>query len=135
MRIGELARVTGTRTETIRYYERRGILPAPPRTNSNYREYGPPHRTRLAFIRQCRAMGLTLADVEVLLACRDDRHNSCDSVDDLLTKHIQNTARRIRELRTLHTELEALRAKCSRGRTSCTCGILSGIERAAVAAR
>ena len=131
MRIGELARVSGTSAETIRYYERLGLLPAPPRTNANYREYGVYHRARLAFIRKCREMGLTLADVLVLLASRDQQGKSCDSIDELLARHMENTSRRIRELRRLYAELESLRAKCGRGRTSCTCGILTGIELAA----
>lgn len=131
MKIGELARASGTNVETIRYYERRGILPSPPRTAANYRDYGTLHRRRLIFIRQCRSLGLTLAEVQTLLVCRDAPSKPCDTVDDLFAKQLESTSRKIRELRNLQATLKSLRASCSRGRPSCSCGILGGIERAA----
>jgi DNA-binding transcriptional MerR regulator len=67
MRIGELAQTSGTPIETIRFYEREGLLPAAARTEGNYRIYTPQHADRLGFIRQCRSLDMTLDEVRVLL--------------------------------------------------------------------
>jgi DNA-binding transcriptional MerR regulator len=71
MRIGELAQASGTPVETIRFYEREGLLPTAARTEGNYRIYTPHHAERLAFIRQCRSLDMTLDEVRVLLRFKD----------------------------------------------------------------
>lgn len=63
MKIGELAKVTQTQAETIRFYEREGLLTEPPRSNGNYRLYGQEHLERLAFIRHCRSLDMTLDEI------------------------------------------------------------------------
>ncbi len=128
MKIGELAAKAQTPVETIRYYEREGLLPAAARTDSNYRIYGAAHAERLAFIRHCRSLDMTLDEVRVLLRFRDAPHQDCGDVDALLDAHIGHVTARIRELRQLETELKALRARCAGPHDGAACGILSGLE-------
>ncbi len=128
MKIGELARAAQTPVETIRYYEREGLLPAPPRSEGNYRLYGDTHRQRLAFIRHCRGLDMTLDEVRLLLQVRDDPQGGCEAADALLDAHIDHVSARIRELRDLQKELEALRQQCTGGQDAAHCGVLQGLE-------
>ena len=80
MRIGELAQTSGTPIETIRFYEREGLLPAAARTEGNYRIYTPQHADRLGFIRQCRSLDMTLDEVRVLLRFKDQPLADCGAV-------------------------------------------------------
>ena len=132
MKIGELSQASGTPVETIRFYEREALLPVPQRTESNYRIYTPVHADRLGFIRQCRNLDMTLDEVRVLLHFKDAPQADCAEVDSLLDEHIGHVALRIRELRRLEQELRALRAQCAAPHAAAQCGILSGIEEAAV---
>ena len=77
MKIGELARLAGTNVETIRYYERDGLLPVPARSEGNYRIYGETHVQRLFFIRRCRGLDMTLDEIRVLLRFKDAPHGLC----------------------------------------------------------
>lgn len=131
MKIGELAKATSTPIETIRYYEREGLLPAAARTEGNYRVYEQAHAQRLAFIRHCRCLDMTLAEIRALLEYKDAPERSCADVDELLDEHIGHVVSRIKELRGLEEELRELRGRCSTGRTTSNCGILGGLEDAA----
>ena len=113
MRIGDLAEATGTPVETIRYYEREGLIPAAQRSDNNYRLYSAVHAERLAFIRQCRNLDMTLDEIRSLLRLRDAPSENCGEVNALLDEHIGHVAQRIRELRTLEKDLKALRARCT----------------------
>jgi len=130
MRIGELAQASGTPIETIRFYEREGLLPMAARTESNYRIYMPLHAERLAFIRQCRRLDMTLDEVRVLLRFKDQPLADCGEVNTLLDEHISHVADRIQALRALDKELRALRAACPVSHTTADCGILQGIDHA-----
>ena len=133
MRIGELAQASGTPIETIRFYEREGLLPAAPRTEGNYRIYTPEHAERLGFIRQCRNLDMTLDEIRALIALRESPAQDCGEVNALLDEHIGHVAQRIRELRALEKELKSLRARCATPHSLSECGILTGIDRAAAA--
>ena len=135
MRIGELALASGTPVETIRFYEREGLLPAPRRTESNYRVYAAAHAERLGFIRQCRSLDMTLDEVRTLLRFKDTPSADCGEVNVLLDEHIGHVAQRIRELRVLEKALRALRSQCAQPHCVADCGILQGIEDAAGQAR
>lgn len=130
MKIGELATVTGTAVETIRYYEREKLLLAPNRTGGNYRVYGDADAERLGFIRHCRALQMTLEEIRALLRFKDDPASDCCEVNDLLEKHVGHVAERIDELRILETQLRALRAQCMQVRNVADCGILKGLSQA-----
>jgi len=134
VRISALAKLSGTQAETIRYYERVGLLSPPARTCGNYRDFGERHRKRLVFIRHCRTLGMSLAEVRMLLVHKDSPHSECDEVAALVARHLDETSRRIQELQSLQGELLSLGRRCSQGRPSSRCGILGSIERAAESA-
>jgi Cd(II)/Pb(II)-responsive transcriptional regulator len=125
MKIGELARIAMTQVETIRYYERAGLLPETARTEGNYRIYGDAHVERLSFIRNCRNLDMTLEEIRVLLRFRDAPSENCGTVNALLDEHIGHVADRIRELRLLEKQLKELRALCQETRDAQHCGILN----------
>ena len=111
MKIGDLSKLTQTSVETIRYYEREGLLPEPSRTDGNYRIYGEAHAERLAFIRHCRGLDMTLDEIRQLLRFKDDPASDCGDVNALLDAHIGHVADRIRELRALEKQLKSLRER------------------------
>lgn len=105
MKIGELARATSTRVETVRYYEQIGLLAPPARTSSNYRAYGPEHLARLSFIRRARDLGFTLDAVRELMTLADDSSRSCQAVDDIAGAHLAEVDRKIADLQAMRGEL------------------------------
>lgn len=135
MKIGELATATQTQVETIRYYEREGLLPLTARTAGNYRIYGPGHVERLAFIRHCRSLDMTLDEIRVLLRFKDAPAEDCGDVNALLDEHIGHVAARIRDLRQLEKQLKALRDQCVGPHSAEHCGILNELAHAAAAPR
>jgi Cd(II)/Pb(II)-responsive transcriptional regulator len=95
-KIGQLATQTGSKVETIRYYEQQRLLPQPARSDGNYRLYGAGHVKRLQFIRHCRSLDMTLDEIRTLLDFRDTPDANCAGVNTLLDKHIGHVADRIR---------------------------------------
>jgi Cd(II)/Pb(II)-responsive transcriptional regulator len=132
MKIGKLAEATATPVETIRFYEREGLLPAPARADNNYRVYLPTHVERLAFIRQCRGLDMTLDEIRALLDLRDAPAQDCSEVNALLEEHVQHVTERIRELQALKRDLQRLRARCKSPSSLSECGILNELDNAAV---
>jgi len=113
--IGDLARETGCKIPTIRYYERIGLLPAPGRTAGNTRRYGPAHKARLAFIRHCRNLGFSQAAIRELLELTDHPSQSCETVDRIASAHLAEVDRRMARLAALRSELARMIAACSGG--------------------
>ncbi|MDR2364649.1 MAG: Cd(II)/Pb(II)-responsive transcriptional regulator [Zoogloeaceae bacterium] len=128
MRIGDLARHAQTQAETIRYYERVGLLPETARTEGNYRVYDNRHVERLSFIRYCRGLDMSLEEIRALLRFMDAPNENCAGVDAILKAHIGHVSRRVKELQSLKRRLQALRRACSAPRESRQCGILSEIS-------
>ena len=128
MKIGELARATQTQVETIRFYEREGLLAQTARTDGNYRIYGQAHAERLAFIRHCRGLDMTLDEIRTLLRFKDAPTDNCGEVNTLLDEHIGHVAQRIRELRALERQLKGLRDQCSVAQDVSQCGILKELS-------
>lgn len=110
--IGALARKTGTKAETIRYYERIGLLAKPERTPGNYRAYGPAHLGRLSFIRRSRELGFSLDQIRVLLTLADRRDQSCEAVDSIAKAHLREIESKISDLVALKRELQSLVSNC-----------------------
>ena len=130
MKIGDLSKRTQTQVETIRYYEREGLLPEPDRTEGNYRIYGDAHAERLAFIRHCRSLDMALDEIRQLLRFKDDPASDCGDVNALLDEHIGHVVSRIRELRALEKQLKSLRERCCETQVTANCGILNELSRA-----
>ncbi|MEN5170983.1 helix-turn-helix domain-containing protein [Brevundimonas pondensis] len=124
--IGELGRRAGAKVETIRYYERIGLLPAPARTEGNYRAYGEAELNRLSFIRRARDLGFSIEQVRDLLALSDRRDQSCATVDELTRAHLAEVERKIADLEALRRELSALLSQCRQGTIS-TCLIIEAL--------
>lgn len=111
MRIGQLAEATGVSPSTLRFYERRGLLPAPGRTPSGYRAYPPGAVDRVAFIRRAQTCGLTLAHIGEILAVRDDGTAPCRHLTELVDARLVDIDRRISDLVRARAELDQLRAR------------------------
>ena len=126
MKIGELAKLTDAQVETIRYYEREGLLPAPARSDGNYRLYTQTHVERLTFIRNCRSLDMTLDEIRSLLSLRDSPQDQCESINALIDDHIEHVNARINSLQALQQELLDLRQRC--GDAADHCGILDRLE-------
>lgn len=124
--IGELGKATETKVETIRYYERIGLLPKPPRTDGNYRAYGKADLGRLSFIRRARDLGFPLDQVRALLSLSDDRGRDCATVDALARDHLAEVERKITDLTALRRELAALINSCNGG-TVAECRIIEAL--------
>ena len=130
MQIKELARATGVDVETIRYYEKQGLLPAPARRDNGYREYAVAHLERLSFIRHCRALDMPLADVNRLLGFVDEPDAHFGEVDLLVDDQLARVRARLKSMRALEKQLLQLRARCS-GTHEGRCGILDELVSAA----
>lgn len=128
LKIGELAHRTACQVETIRYYERIGMLSPPARASNNYRTYGEKHVERLLFIRHCRALDMTLDEVRVLLNFRDRPEEDCHGVNRLLDKQIEHVVSRIKSLSILEAQLRHLRHQCVATDASKECGILNALS-------
>jgi DNA-binding transcriptional MerR regulator len=114
--IGVLAKATGTNIETIRYYERIGLLPAPARTAGNYRAYDAPHVARLSFVRRARDLGFSIEAVRDLLRLNDQKRRDCASVGTVARAHLADVERKIKDLTALRRELRGLMKQCDAGR-------------------
>jgi DNA-binding transcriptional MerR regulator len=123
VKIGELANATTTKVETVRYYEKIGLLPPPARTSANYRAYGSEHLARLSFIRRARDLGFTLEAVRELLTLSDDKAQSCEAVDGIARIHLIEIDRKVRDLKSLRSELSRVLGSCSHG-TVADCKII-----------
>jgi Cd(II)/Pb(II)-responsive transcriptional regulator len=126
-RIGELAQALSVPAETIRYYEREGLLPHPARSQGNYRLYDEAQRRQLAFVLHCRALDMTQAEIRRLLDLRGMPEQGCDEVNQLLDAHIGHVLTQIRSLRALQAELVAIRTRCASPRATKDCEILKGL--------
>lgn len=112
--IGALSRRTGCNIETIRFYEKQGLVPAPPRTEGGHRVYGREHLRRLGFIRRSRDLGFTLDEVRALLRLADG-HHTCAEVQVLALEHLDSVRQKIADLQRLERTLSETAARCVGG--------------------
>lgn len=131
MKIGDLSHATGVEVETIRYYEKAGLLQPPAREANGYRRYGDQHLERLAFVRHCRALDIPLADVKRLLDFVDHARDDCGDINDLIDAQLLRVRARLASLRALERQLAALRERCGAHRATAECGILHELVAAA----
>lgn len=127
MTIGDLAAATDTRVETVRWYEKVKLLPAPARSAGNYRLYGPGHLRRLRFIRRGRDLGFTLDQIRELLALSDQRDRSCGDVDVIARAHLAEVERKLSDLTRLARELRDVIGQCGCGSVA-DCRIIESLS-------
>ena len=127
MKIGKLSSLSDCSIQTIRYYEKEGLIDTPSRSEGNFRLYDHTALSRLQFIRRCRTLDITLAEIHQLLDLQQTPSESCDQVSDMVDKHISEVQHKIEELGTLEEELQNLRAKCHDDTIVDECGIMEDL--------
>jgi Cd(II)/Pb(II)-responsive transcriptional regulator len=131
VRIGELGQLTGVDVETIRYYEKEGILPKAERSDNGYRVYSPMHLERLSFIRHCRSLDIPLNEVKRLLEFVEHPNADCGDIDRLIDTQLAKVRARLKSLKALENQLSALRGRCGASHMAGECGILHELIAAA----
>jgi DNA-binding transcriptional MerR regulator len=126
MKIGDLGTATDTNIETIRYYERIGLLPPPARTAANYRHYTEMHRQRLNFIRHARGLGFEIAEIRSLLALADEPERDCSEADRIASEHLRTVEEKIARLNGLREELARMVGVCRGGQVA-ACRVLEAL--------
>ncbi|GMR13547.1 MAG: Zn(2+)-responsive transcriptional regulator [Gemmatimonadota bacterium] len=126
--IGALADAAGVGRETVRFYERKGLLADPPRTDSGYRSYPPESVERLRFIRRAQGLGFTLEEISELLALRVDEVAACGTVEARAREKLAKVAQKLTELRRMKRALERLVDACEAREPTSDCPILEELE-------
>ena len=127
MRTSEIAERAGVNTQTLRYYERRGLLAEPPRSPAGYRDYPPSAVAVLRFVKRAQELGFTLAEVEELLVLAEGGPEACGPARSLAEVHIAELDLKIADLQRMRECLRALAATCQRPRADRSCPLLDGI--------
>lgn len=125
--IGEVARLTGTKVPTIRFYEQEGLLPAPPRAANGRRIYSDADIRRLSFIRHARALGFELDSIRSLLALTDRPNAPCMQADAIARAHLDAIEQRIAQLTLLKAELTRIAQACAGGRAIGDCRVIEAL--------
>jgi len=131
MKIGELAQRSDCSVETVRFYEREGLLEAPSREANGYRSYHDAHVVQLNFIRHCRSLGMGLPEVRTLRNLQAHPELACDEINSLIDSQINRVHQQIKSLRLLEQQLHSLRETCHVNTNVAECGILRNLEQAA----
>ena len=126
--IGDLAKRTGTKVVTVRYYEQIGLLPVPSRTAGNYRTYSNEHLRRLRFIRRCRHLGFTLDQIRDLLRLSSQKDEECGEVDRITAQHLIEVEQKISDLKRLAKELRRLNKSCQGNGMIADCRIIEALS-------
>lgn len=126
--IGQVADAADVNVETIRYYERRGLIPEPERSRSGYRQYTPAAIRRLRFVKRAQALGFTLSEIGDLLELRADPGRSCEQVEAEASRAMERIDRKIAELRRMRSALAPLRQACRERPSSDECPLLDALE-------
>jgi Cd(II)/Pb(II)-responsive transcriptional regulator len=131
MRIGELSTTAGVDVETIRYYEKVGLMPAPERGANGYRSYSSQQLAHLVFIRHCRALDIGLADIRRLLEFSNQPDASCGDINLLIDEQLERVRSRLESLQALEHQLQALRSCCTGNDAVQGCGIINELANTA----
>ena len=131
MRIGELAKQSDCDVETVRFYEREGLLDVPAREANGYRSYTETHQVQLKFIRHCRSLGMGLPEVRSLRRFQASPESACGEIDQLVDRQIARIHQQIESLRLLERQLHSLRDTCHASQKASDCGILRTLAQAA----
>jgi DNA-binding transcriptional MerR regulator len=125
IKIGDLARHTGVKVVTIRYYEQAGLLPACTRSAGNYRVYASEHLNRLRFVRRCRELGFSIEQIKNLLSLSNAELPSCADICEVAADHLRDVESKIADLTRLASELRKVRNSCNSKRPSRECRIIA----------
>jgi MerR family transcriptional regulator, copper efflux regulator len=128
MTIGQVARRSRVNIETLRYYERRGLMPDPPRRNSGYRDYPPQAVARIRFIKHAQEVGFTLAEIKELLSLRVDPHTTCGDIRRKAENKIMEVEQKIGGLQAMKEALVRLKSSCKGRGPSSECPILDALD-------
>ncbi len=128
MTIGKLAEAASVNIQTVRYYERRGLIPEPARTASGYRQYAPDAIVRIRFIKRAQDLGFSLREIEDLLALRVHKDAACEAVEQKARTKIAVVDQKISELRALRGVLVELAAACETRQPTGDCPILEALD-------
>ncbi|MGL5250299.1 MAG: Cd(II)/Pb(II)-responsive transcriptional regulator [Vibrionaceae bacterium] len=129
MKIGELAKRAGCLVETVRYYEKQGLIPEALRDPvNNYRHYSKSHLEKLTFIRRCRALNMSHEEIRALLLARSDPNASCVSINNLINEHLIHVQAKLAELHELEKQLTELQNSCLVAKSTRECGILHELD-------
>lgn len=131
MRIGELAQRSDCDVETVRFYEREGLLDVPAREANGYRSYAEVHLVQLNFIRHCRSLGMGLPDVRTLRRFQSRPELACDEINQLIDGQIKRIHQQAESLRLLEQQLHTLRDTCHANQKTSECGIMRNLAQAA----
>ena len=126
--IGELAKRSGIGLETVRFYERKGLIEEPPRTDSGYRQYPEEAVGRIRFIRRAKELGFALKEISELLSLRVDPDTTCADVREQTELKIADVEEKIRALQTIKTALEKLAVSCTGSGPTSECPILEALD-------
>jgi MerR family mercuric resistance operon transcriptional regulator len=128
MTIGALSRRTGCNIETIRYYERIGMMAKPPRTRGGHRSYAPEHLKKLSFIRRSRELGFSLEQIRALLRLVDGGRYTCSQVKVITVEHLDDVRARMKDLKRLEKVLRTMASQCDRGKVP-DCPVIDALFR------
>lgn len=131
MKIGELAKSSGCSVQTIRYYEKEGLISAPTRSEGNFRLYDNDTLETLLFIKHCRSLDLTLKEIKQLIQLQSLPTHDCEQVNLMIEEHLNLVESRITELQDLRTTLEELKYRCISPTTIEECGIVEELAKKA----
>jgi len=135
MKIGELAKTTGTDRPTLRFYEQMGLLTPPRRADNGYRSYSEQAVQQVSFIRHCRELDISLAEIQRLLELTAQPEADCDELNLILEAHLAQVRAKQAALARLEEQLLALRGRCATSRRAGECGILHDLMEAGSAPR
>jgi len=128
MKIGELSKKSGCSIQTIRYYEREGLLSHPERSEGNFRLYGNKALKELEFVKHCRSLDIPLNDIKRLLELKNKPEESCSSVNALIDQQLALVNKRMKELRALKAEMQQMANSCGSNKTINACGIIKSLD-------
>jgi Cd(II)/Pb(II)-responsive transcriptional regulator len=129
MKIGQLSKASGCSIQTIRYYEKEGLLKLPNRSEGNFRLYDEKALQELEFVKHCRSLDIPLSDIKILLELKNKPEESCSSINNLITNQLTMVNKRIKELNALKSELQLMKKACSlTGNTVEACGIMTSLN-------
>ena len=128
MKIGEVAALAGVPTATVRYYERRSLIPAATRAASGYRQYAPEAARRLRFIKHAQGLGFSLDEIQEMLDLRADDPSACDRVEAVAREKVRAVRQRLTELQRLERTLQDVVASCTRHSQGEACPVLAVLD-------